>query len=189
MRTKLPRWIICVIVAVLLAKPPFLFSDEPSESVHIGGAGIAGTDWTVDQMQKQFAAEIKPIAYSGHGQKHVYRCIALISLLKAAGIPAGLKMDPKADPKTKSYSLRFVAVVRGRDGYVIAFSLAELLPEIGNRQVWVALDEDGQPISEQDGPIRLLSPDDQKPARSVHQLTQITIVDTAAATTRPDTAP
>jgi hypothetical protein len=189
MRAKPPRLMICGIVVALLATTPFVFSGEQSESVHIGGAGIPATDWTVDQLQKQFAAEITPVAYSGHGQKHVYRCIALISLLKAAGVPADLKMDSKADPKMKSYSLRFVAVVHGRDGYVVAFSLAELLPDIGNRHVWIALDEDGQPISDQDGPIRLLSPDDQKPARGVHQLAEITIVDTAAATTRPDAAP
>jgi hypothetical protein len=109
--------------------------------------------------------------------------------LKAAGAPVELKMDSKSDPGLKSYSLRFVAVARGRDGYVVAFSLAELLPEIGNRHVWLALDEDGQPMSEQDGPMRLLSPDDQKPARGVHQLAEIAIVDTAAATTRPTTAP
>ena len=189
MRIKSLQWMAYGILVVLLAKTPMAFSDEPSESVHISGKGIPATDWTVDQLQKQFAAEITPVAYSGHGQKHVYRCIALISLLKAAGVPADLKMDPKADPKMKSYSLRFVAVAHGRDGYVVTFSLAELLPDIGNRHVWVALDEDGQPISDQDGPIRLLSPDDQKPARGVHQLAEITIVDTAAATTRPDAAP
>ena len=190
MRIKSLQWMACGILAVLLAKTPFVFSDEPSESVHIGGAGIPATDWNVDQLQKQFAKEIAPVEYTGHGQKHVYQCVALVSLLKAAGVPVEFKMDPKADPKLKSYPLRFVAVVRGRDGYVVAFSLAELLPDIGNRHVWVALDEDGQPISEQDGPIRLLSPDDQKPARGVHQLAEITIVDTAAATTtRPDAAP
>ena len=189
MRIKRLQWMVYGILAVLLATTPFVFSDASSESVHIGGANIPATDWTVDQLQKQFAKEIAPVDYTSHGQKHVYRCVALVSLLKAAGVPVDLKMDPNADRKLKSYPLRFVAVVRGRDGYVVAFSLAELLPDIGNRHAWVALDEDGQPLSEQDGPIRLLSPDDQKPARGVHQLAEITIVDTAAATTRPDAAP
>jgi len=94
MRIKRFQWVAYGIFAGLLATTPFVFSDEPSESVHIGGAGIPATDWTVDQLQKQFAAEITPIAYSGHGQKHVYRCVALISVLKAAGVPADLKMNP-----------------------------------------------------------------------------------------------
>lgn len=174
---------------VLISGAQSAFPDDAAGSIHIGGAGIAGTDWTVDQIQKQFAKEITQVAYTGHGQKHNYDCIPLVSLLKAAGVPVELKMSPSADPKLKSFSLRFVAVARGRDGYVVAFSLAELLPEVGNRHVWVALDEDGQSISEEDGPIRLLSPDDQKPARGVHQLADITIVDTAAAASRPDVTP
>jgi len=185
MRTR----IAVAFVIVSLAATPFAFCNDAAGSIHIGGAGIAGTDWTVDQIEKQFAKEITQIAYTGHGQKHIFGRIPLVSLLKAAGVPVELKMSPSADPKLKSFSLRFVAVARGRDGYVVAFSLAELLPEVGNRHVWVALDEDSQPISEEDGPIRLLSPDDQKPARGVHQLAEITIVDTAAATSRPDVTP
>jgi len=169
MRTTLKRWIICGI-ALVFTITSSAFSDETDESVHITGPGIAATDWTVDQLQAQFAKEITPIDYTSHGQKHVYRCIALISVLKAAGVPVELKVQPNADPKLKSYSLRFVAIVRGRDGYVVAFSLAELLPDVGNRHIWVALDEDGRPISERDGPIRLLTPDDQKPARGAEIL-------------------
>jgi hypothetical protein len=191
MRTLLGRWMIwetAILTIALLAGTRLAFGDETPQTVHVGGTGISGTDWSAGQLQKQFASEITSIDYAGHGPKHTYHCISLVSLLKAAGAPVDLKMEPKADPKLKSYSLRFVVVVRGRDGYVVAFSLAELLPDMGNRHAWVALDEDGQPISEQNGPIRLLSPDDQKPARSVHQLSEITIVNTAAAT-QPDVTP
>jgi hypothetical protein len=193
MRTKPARLVIgalaMALVIVLLAETPSAFADVATDSVHIGGAGIPGIDWSIDQLQKQFAGEIASVQYTSHGQKHVYQCVSLVSLLKAAGVSVDLKMAPKADPKLKSYSLRFAVVARGRDGYVVAFSLAELLPEVGNRHVWLALDEDGQPISDQDGPIRLLTPDDQKPARGVHELADITIIDTAAATTRPDATP
>lgn len=182
--------LICCI-AVLLGltlSPASAVADDPAESVHISGAGISPSDWSVAQLQKQFVGEISAIDSTSHGQKHVYHCIALVSLLKAAGVPVEFKMNPKADPKLKSHPLRFVVGARGRDGYVVAFSVAELLPEIGNRHVWVAIDEDGQPIPDQEGPIRLLSPDDQLPARSVHQLAEISLLD-VSATTRPDSAP
>jgi hypothetical protein len=174
---------------IVLIGTQSVFSNEAPFSIYVGGPNMPGGEWTADQLQKQFAGEITPIEYTGHGQKHTYRCIPLLSVLKVAGAPTVFKMEPKADPKMKSYPLRFAVVARGRDEYVVAFSLAELLPDVGGRHVWVAIDEDGQPISIQDGPIRLLSPDDQKPARSVHQLVNITIVDTAAATTRPASAP
>jgi hypothetical protein len=181
-RTKLIGALATISAIFLLA--PSAFSDAPINSVHISGAGVTPSDWTINQIQKQFASEITPVEYTAHGQKHVYHCITLVSLLKAAGVPVEFKMDPKADPKTKSYPLRFLIAAHGRDGYIVGFSLAEILPDIGNRHVWVALDEDDQLISDQDGPIRLLSPDDQKPARSVHQLSEIEIID-ASATTRP----
>jgi hypothetical protein len=176
---------VILFSTLIAAAPNRAFSQPQGPPLHIHGDGIAPTDWTVDQIQKQLAAEITPITYAGHGQPHIFKCVPLISLLKAAGVPTNLKMQPASDPKTKSYSLRFVAVVRGRDGYIVAFSLAELIPDVGNRHVWVALDEDNQPLSAADGPLRLLSPDDQKPARSVHELADITILDTSA-TTRPD---
>jgi hypothetical protein len=181
--------LICGVTLALFQGTQLALCDEITGSVHIGGAGISGTDWTVDLLKTQFANEITPIDYTSHGQKHIFHCISLLSLLKAAGVPVDFKMDPKADPKTKSYPLRFALAARGRDGYIAAFSLAELLPDIGNHHVWVALDEDGQDISEQDGPIRLLAPDDAKPARGVHQLAEIDIVDMATATTRPAAAP
>ena len=177
---------VILLFTLIAALPNFAFSQpQDPPPLHIHGDGIAPTDWTVDQIEKQLAAEITPITYAGHGQPHVFKCVPLISLLKAAGVPTDLKMQPNSDPKTKSYSLRYVAVVRGRDGYIVAFSLAELIPAVGNRHVWLALDEDGQPLSANDGPMRLLSPDDQKPARSVHELADITLID-ASATTRPD---
>lgn len=177
---------VILLFTLIAALPNFAFSQpQDSPPLHIHGDGIALTDWTVDKIQKQFAAEITPITYAGHSGSHVFKCVPLISLLKAAGVPTDLKMQPNSDPKAKSYSLRFVAVTRGRDGYVVAFSLAELIPDVGNHHVWLALDEDGQPLSANDGPMRLLSPDDQKPARSVHELADITLID-ASATTRPD---
>jgi len=186
---QLNRWIVFGI-AFCFSIAPFAFSGEAAQSVHVAGPNIAASDWTIDQIQKQLAQDIAPVTYASHGQKHLYDCIPLVSLLKAAGVPVDLKMTPKADPKTKSYSLRYAVVARGRDGYVVVFSMAELLPDVGNRHVWVAIDEDGHPISDQDGPIRLLSPDDQKPARSVHELAEIVVVDTAAAaTTQPTGSP
>jgi DMSO/TMAO reductase YedYZ molybdopterin-dependent catalytic subunit len=94
-------------------------------------------------------------------------------------------MDPKADPKTKNSQLRLVVIVEARDGYTVAFSLAELLADVGNRPVWLSLELDGQPLSERDGPIRLIVPEDQKPARWVHSVKSISMVDESRPTTRP----
>ena len=65
------------------------------------------------------------------------------------------------------------------------FSAAELLPDIGNHAAWLEIDEDGKPLSETNAPMSLLVPDDIKPARWVHGVGTITVLDaTAAATSR-----
>jgi hypothetical protein len=62
------------------------------------------------------------------------------------------------------------------------FSLAELLPAIGNRSAWLALDIDGEELRARDGPVKLIVPQDSKPGRWVHEIATITILDAPAAT-------
>jgi hypothetical protein len=100
-------------------------------------------------------------------------------VLKAAGVPIELNMGPKMDPKTKNFPLRFAVVVHGRDGYLAVFSMGELLPDIGGREAWMAIDMDGKPLSDTEGPVRLLVPKDQMPARGVHELAEIDVVNEA----------
>jgi hypothetical protein len=72
--------------------------------------------------------------------------------------------------------LRVVVLVTGADGYKVAFSMAELDRTIGRRQVLVADKQDGQPIRAGDGPLRLIVPEDGRPARWVRGITTIDLV-------------
>jgi hypothetical protein len=152
---------------------------EPSAGIHVGGDVATPKDWTVQQLSQQFASDIKPIDYTGKSGKHTFRCVPLLSVLKASGVQLDLNMGAKADPKTKNSALRFVILAGGRDGYMTVFSLGELLPDIGNRAAWVAIDEDGKALPDADGPARLIVPQDQMPARGVHELAEITVVNLA----------
>jgi hypothetical protein len=154
-------------------------------SFHVAGFGINPSDWTVDKIQTQLADQIKPIQYTSHGAKHTFDCIPLIALLQAAGVPADFVMKSGVDPKLKNPQLRQVIIVSGRDGYAVVFSMAEVLPMVGDRPIWVALDEDGQPLNDNDEPVRLIVPDDKMPARGVHQVASIDIVQLSTPTTQP----
>jgi hypothetical protein len=63
--------------------------------------------------------------------------------------------------------------------------MGEILPMVGNRAIWVAMEEDGKPLSDKDGPVRLIAPEDKMPARGVHQIASIEIVELGAAATQP----
>jgi hypothetical protein len=155
------------------------------EGVRVTATDGTATTWTAARIKEVLATEMKPLEHTSHGQKHTSTAVPLLAVLKAAGIPVALKMDPKADPHVKNYNLRLAVVVQAGDGYTATFSLGELLPEVGGRESWLALDEDGKPLTERDGPMKLIVPTDQKPSRWVRNVTSVTVVDPTAATTRP----
>lgn len=98
------------------------------------------------------------------------RCegVPLIALLRASGaIPDGA---------LRSAQLARYVRVDARDGYRVLFSLAELDPGTGNRAAFVVDRCDGAALGDDDGPLRLLVPDDVRAARSVRQLDAINVV-------------
>ncbi len=142
----------------------------PEPTLQIGGAVGKPAKWTAAQMAAQFAGDIKPLAYTLKGVKHTaQKAIPLLALLRAAA--------PKVNAHVKHGELQFVIAASGQDGYTVDFGYADLLPEIGNKAVWVALDEDGKPLTGESGPAELIVPDDGKPARWVHSLVRIVVVD------------
>jgi len=153
-------------------------------TLHVRGTALQNSDWSVAQLQQQLATEIKPIDYNSRGAKHTFDCVPLLAVLKAAGGQTDFTMQPGANHKVKNPQMRQVVVVTGRDGYTVLFSLGELLPMVGNRAVWVALDEDGQSLPDADGPVRLIVPDDKMPSRAVHEVDSIALVDIGTPATQ-----
>jgi hypothetical protein len=153
--------------------------------VSVGGVVATPGDWSVDRLKTELAADVTSVSYATHGQHHTSKAVSLLSVLKAAGLPGQLKKNPKVDPTLKHPELRLVVLVEGRDGYPATFSLAELMGELGNRPVWLALDEDGKALSGTEGPVKLIVPDDQKPARWVHAVRSVMVIDITKLTTKP----
>ena len=146
--------------------------------------GHAAVTLSVEDLRAKLAASVTTIQYESHGHKHAAHAVPLLAVLQLAGLETTLKMDPKLDPRTKNLPLRMAATVSGRDGYAATFAVAELLPDIGDRAVWVAVDVDGQPLAERSGPMELISPTDAKPGRWVRGVASISVSE-PAATTRP----
>jgi hypothetical protein len=164
----------------LLMCPGFVLADDVLTVD--GNATTQPSQWTVDQLKHQPGVPTTQIAYDARdGSKHHSTCLALLDVLKAAGVSTQIKMDPKAEPHTKHRALRLVITAKAGDGYAVVFSLAELLPDIGHRAVWLAIDEDDQPLADRDAPIKLIVPDDTKPARWVHGVKELSVDDAAAS--------
>jgi hypothetical protein len=149
------------------------FDEKDEPRIRVGGAVENATDWTVDGLLKELAADVKEIRYTTKGQEATARAIPLHKLVTAA--------KPKLDPKQKNHQLAFVLVVRADDGYTASFSLGELMPEWGGAEVYIAFDRDGQPLPKSAQPATLIVPGDKKPSRWVHGIKDLTLVDCLAA--------
>jgi len=62
------------------------------------------------------------------------------------------------------------------DGYQVLFSLAELDPVFTSSDIIVADTIDGEPLLAHQGPLRIVSPKDARPARSVRMLQRLDVV-------------
>jgi DMSO/TMAO reductase YedYZ molybdopterin-dependent catalytic subunit len=89
----------------------------------------------------------------------------LRALLDRLGLPSGHDVHGDA--------LRLYVVAEGADGYRAVLALAELDASFTDNIVLVADRRGGQPLSANEGPLRLIVPTDKRPARWVRQLVRI----------------
>jgi DMSO/TMAO reductase YedYZ molybdopterin-dependent catalytic subunit len=104
-----------------------------------------------------------------HDKKsEAYEGVLLQTLLSKAGAPQGSQLR---GPAMATYVL-----AEASDGYRVVFSLAELDPDFTDAQVLVADTLDGAPMGPNVGPLRLVVPQDNRPARWVRMLKSLTVV-------------
>lgn len=175
MATRFRNSSISALFCLLLLASAVLTASRPSFSAQaqfaVSGAVAQPTHWTSARLQKVFAGQIHAISYTLKGASHTAHVVPLLAVIDWS--------RPRINSHIKHHSLQFVVEVVGSDGYAADFSLAEISPEIGNRKVWIALDQDGKPLGSDEGPVEIISPQDVRPARWVHGVSEIDIADTA----------
>ncbi len=109
------------------------------------------------------------VAVKDHdGSAATYEGVLLAELLKSAGAATGEKMR---GPTMVSYLL-----AEAKDGYRVIFALAELDPGFTDSQVIVAFARNGKPLTEGQGPLRIIAPQDKRPARWIRMLQKLEVV-------------
>jgi len=104
-----------------------------------------------------------------HGKAIECEGVSLTSFLQAA---KAMPTEP-----LRGAQLSRVVEVTARDGYRVAFALAELDPSLGNRTVVLANRCNGAALSAEDGPWRLVVPGEARPARWIRQVDSIHVDD------------
>jgi len=101
------------------------------------------------------------------GEQATFKGVALIEVLKMAGIKFGESMRGKA--------LSTFFVVKASDGYQVIFTPPELDPAFTDRTVLLADEKNGAPLSAAEGPLRIIVPDEKRQARWVHNVLSISV--------------
>ncbi len=94
-----------------------------------------------------------------------YSGVALMDLLTPLGVPA--------KPHGKDLALYLVA--EGSDGYTVAYSVAEVNPDVHDGMVMVADTLDGKPLTG-NGPFQLVATGEKRPARWVRNLVAVRVL-------------
>lgn len=96
-----------------------------------------------------------------------YSGVPVFDILQQAGVTL--------EKELKGENLAKYMLAKCSDGYEVLFSLAELDPAFTNRVIILADKKDGKPLEDGVGPFRLVVPDENKPARSAHEVTHLII--------------
>jgi hypothetical protein len=102
------------------------------------------------------------------GTKVQYEGVLLRDLLLRAGAPLGRALRGKA--------LASYVLAKARDGYQVVFGLAEVDANFANETILVADKREGKPLSGDQGPFRLVCPNDKARARSIRMLEALEVV-------------
>jgi len=102
------------------------------------------------------------------GKEHVFEGVSMAELLRRAGLPQG---ENVRGPMLARY-----IVVSAHDGYRAVFSLPEFDPAYTDNRAILADKMDGQPLSDHDGPLRLVLPSEKREARWVRMVERIEIM-------------
>lgn len=141
------------LLLALLASP--LAAGTPTR-IEVDAALIAGL-------------ERQPVSATLHGNTVACTGVLLADVLRSKGV--------MPDKPLHGASLARTIRAIGRDGYRVAFSLAELDASLGATRAYVVDACNGKALDPDDGPIRLIVPDVPRGARSVRQLQAIEVID------------
>ncbi len=130
--------------------------------------GVDGTKFTLTVDQIRQMPQQSVTIFNPHTKSTgKYEGVLLADVLAKANTPSGDQL--------RGDEMRDYVEVGGRDGYKAVFALAELDPAFQDNKVLVAISSDGKPLDEKLGPVRIVVPQDKRPARNVRMVMTIAV--------------
>jgi hypothetical protein len=155
---------------LLLLLATAVFAADPALRIAgvAGRDGVAKPETLLTASDLQAMPRVKLQAKTHDGKEHTFEGVAVAELLKRAGQPQGEDL--------KGPLLARYVVISAHDGYRAVFSLPELDPAYSDSRALVADRMDGAPLSDHDGPLRIILPNEKRESRWVRMVERIEVV-------------
>lgn len=146
------------------AQTPASTAKAAPATLSIRGNGVTPLTLTAEELSKLPRASAT--VTNRDGSRTVFEGVSLFEVMRRAGMKPGEGVHGK-EAMTITTA---VVVVEAADGYKAAFAQAEFDPAYTNRVILLADRKDGKPLGDEEGPLRLIAPDDKRPARWVRNV-------------------
>jgi hypothetical protein len=170
---RIPLIALALAVATLLAADNSTKNGSEEPKITVSGDLPNSGVFSLTELQKIGTAEFD---WTHDGRTHRCEGLSLDRLIDHLGFSPGeggrniARVDRRPGWKK-------ILIVEGADGYQAIFTCAEISEAMGVTRAYVVWGIDGQPVAEEDGPLRIIVTTDKKGSRSVRQLKRIEIAD------------
>ena len=111
--------------------------------------------------------ERRTVVTEDRGLRTMFEGVALRDVLAQAGVVFGEKL--------RGTALAQVVIATARDGYQVAYAIAEFDAAFTDQIVLLADRRDGRPLLPDTGPWQIIVPNDKRPARWMRQVSKVEV--------------
>lgn len=140
--------------------------DKPA----LATVAVRGEDGASQKFDAQTLAQLPQhtVTAQAHGKNVTCDGVNVSDVLAKVGAPQGEALRGRA--------LTLYVRVSAADGYRVVYSLAELDPAMHDNVPILTSHCDGAALDAKDGPFRIISPGEKRPARWIRQVTAIDLL-------------
>ena len=133
-------------------------------SISVQGIDSNSVTITLDDLSK---LPHHTVQTQEHSTPVVFEGVLVTDILSKIGVPSGEKLGGKF--------LSQYLLVEAADGYRVVFALPELDTAFNEHGVYLVTKRDGKPLSDKEGPFRMVVPDEKRPTRWVRQVNALRV--------------
>ncbi|HEX4148956.1 MAG TPA: molybdopterin-dependent oxidoreductase [Pirellulales bacterium] len=160
---------IAIAVLALFAAAPVLTVAAPTAALRVTNEAGKTTEFSAAELLALPRTKIEVKDPPGQvGQSATYQGVGLSEVLSRAGVTLGKELR---GPRLATYLL-----VEATDGYRVVFALPEVDPASSGQIVLLADRKDDEPLSEKEGPLRIVVPHEKPHSRWVRQVVHMRVL-------------